>query len=118
MRPGPVSLSESFWLYSLVDTPARVYGGPITTNQPNKEDIMKVFINRLGQEPLVFNDAARSNNVRIETEQGVFSIMENKDGSLNISESTHMHLTLQPRASNSLQIGTVLPEAFNVKGGE
>jgi hypothetical protein len=78
---------------------------------------MKVYINRLGQEPLVFHDAARSNNVRIETEQGVFSIMENKDGSLNISEASHMHLTLQPKASNSIQLGGVLPEAFKI-GGE
>jgi hypothetical protein len=46
----------------------------------------------------------------------VFSIRENKDGTLDVNESTHLHLTVQPRASNAIQIGGVLPEAFRVTG--
>lgn len=79
---------------------------------------MKVTINRLGQEPLVFEAATKSNGIRIETEQGVFSLTELKDGSLSIGESTHMHLSIQPVASNAVRVGTVLPEAFKIEGGK
>jgi hypothetical protein len=54
--------------------------------------------------------------VRIETASGmILSITENKDGSLNISESTHFHLSITPRAANAIILGTVMPEAFSVR---
>ena len=78
---------------------------------------MKVYISKLHGERDTFYEAERSNNIRIETEQGVFSIQENKDGSLSINESTHRHLTISPRATNAVQLGTIDPSDFSARLG-
>jgi hypothetical protein len=78
---------------------------------------MKVSVPKIGADAPVFEAAEHSNGIVIETSSGaVFSIRENKDGTLDVNESTHLHLTVQPRASNAIQIGGVLPEAFRVTG--
>lgn len=74
---------------------------------------MKVSTRKHMQPDHFFHAAEASNAIRIETAQGVFSIIENKDGSLGISESTHRHLTLQPVAANAVQLGTHDPTEFN-----
>lgn len=77
---------------------------------------MRVFQRFLSGDSNLLEEAR---GIRIETTSGmILSITENKDGSLNINEATHYHLSVVPRASNAIQIGPVMPEPFKSEPGK
>lgn len=77
---------------------------------------MEVYVARYGKPDVRFAEAEQSNAVRIRMPDGtVYSIRQNPEGGLNVTESTFRHLAIAPRSANSVEIMATMPESFQVK---
>lgn len=69
---------------------------------------MKILQRTLNGEHVFANGA---HSVRLLLDTGVeLSIIDNHDGTVNVSEATYRHLSVQPSATNAIVLGTIEPK--------
>jgi hypothetical protein len=77
---------------------------------------VEVYVARHGKPDVRFAEAEQSNAVRIRMPDGVvFSLRQNREGGLDVTESTHRHLVVAPRAANAVELMGTTPESFQVR---
>lgn len=84
--------------------------------RPGPGSDVEVYVPRYEKPDVRFAEAEQSNGIRIRMPDGtVYSIRQNTDGGLNVTESTFRHLVIAPRGANSVEIRATMPESFQVK---